>query len=283
MIFKLLSRLPFPVLYLLSDFLYLIGYHILRYRKKIVYENIRRSFSEKSDQDVQVLVKHFYRNLADVLVETVKALSIKPETLKKRFNFTNPELLEEYFKKDQSVIVMAAHQGNWEWLLLGCCVYLSVPLSAVYKKLNNTYFEKLMMKARSRFGGQPIPMERTLMEIVRRKKEVTAYGIVADQVPLVDAEKYWTKFLSQDTAFFIGTEKIAQLTGYPVLFLSMKRIRRGHYQGTLDLLAEPPYEKGRFTILEKYACAVEKSILADPSGWLWSHRRWKYPKENTEG
>ncbi|MGI9542620.1 MAG: lysophospholipid acyltransferase family protein, partial [Cyclobacteriaceae bacterium] len=269
MIPRLLSRLPFPVLYLLSDFLYLIAYYVLRYRRDIVYQNIKRSFPEKSEPEIRTISKQFYRNLADIVVETLKSLTIKPEVFKKRFVFTNPELAESYFEKDQSVLAMAGHLGNWEWLLLGCCIYLSRPIGVIYKKLSSQYYDQLMVDIRSRFGGRPILMEHALMDIARKNKEVTGYGIVSDQVPLQDGEKHWTTFLNQDTAFFVGTAKIARLTSYPVLFLSMKKVKRGHYTGTFKLLAEAPYEKDDYTVLEKYAHAMEECIRENPSSWLW--------------
>ena len=278
MILRLLSRLPFPVLYVLADILFLIAYYILRYRRSIVYENIKRSFPEKSESEIRAISKQFYRNLADIVVESLKSLTIKPEVFKKRFALTNPELIENYFKKDQSVLTMAGHLGNWEWLLLGCSIYLSRPIGVIYKKLSSRYFDQLMIDIRSRFGGRLILMEQALMDIVRKNNDVTAYGIASDQVPLQDGEKYWTSFLNQDTAFFIGTARIAQLTSYPVLFLSMKKVKRGHYTGTFKLLAEAPYEKHDYSVLEKYAQAMEQCIREDPSNWLWSHRRWKYEK-----
>lgn len=278
MTLRLLSRLPFPVLYVLADILFLIAYYILRYRRSVVYENIKRSFPEKPESEIRTISRQFYRNLADIVVESLKSLTIKPEVFKKRFTLTNPELVESYFKKDQSILVMAGHLGNWEWLLLGCCIYFSKPIGVIYKKLSSRYFDQLMIDIRSRFGGRPILMEQALMDIVRKNKEVTAYGIVSDQVPLQDGEKYWTSFLNQDTAFFIGTIRIAQLTSYPVLFLSMKKVKRGHYTGTFKLLAEAPYEKHDHSVLEKYAQAMEQCIREDPSTWLWSHRRWKYEK-----
>ena len=274
----LLSRLPLPVLYRVADVLYLITRFVWKYRRQVVCDNLRRCFPDKSDAEIDQIVKGFYRNIADVAVETVKAISISPDELKRRVTIVNPELLEGFTKKDQAVILMATHQCNWEWLLLGLCVTLPFPIDAVYKPLHNRKFDQLMRVTRSRFGANPIPVGNVIIEIMKRQRTLKGLAIVADQTPVREEEKFWTTFLTQDTAFSVGAEKIARLTRFPVIFAGMRRIRRGHYEVTLQSLAEPPYAKNAYTITERYVGETQRLVAERPADWLWSYRKWKYKK-----
>jgi len=276
---KLLSFFPLWFLYLISNLLYLFIYYITPYRKKDVFEHLQRSFPDKTDTEIKQIAKQFYRNIADVLVESIKAMRISERALAQRVVFKNPELLQPWIDKQQSMIFMAAHQCNWEWLLLGSCVHLPFPLDAVYKPLHYKPGDQLMYNIRARFGAKPIAIKDTIMEIMKRRKELRGFALVSDQSPLVDEEKYWTKFLHQDTPFPIGAEKIARLTKYPVFFVNMQRIKRGYYEVHLEQLAEPPYVKQEgYPIIAAYAQATEQQILEHPGDWLWSYRKWKYKK-----
>ncbi len=275
---KLLSFFPLWFLYRLSDILYLFICYLTPYRKPVVLEHLRRSFPDKTDKEITQIAKKFYRNIADVLVETIKAMSISEQALKQRVVFTNPEVLQPWIEQQQSMIFMAAHQCNWEWLLLGSCAHFPFPLDAVYKPLHYTPGDSLMYEIRARFGARPIAIKDTLMEIMKRRSELRGFALLADQSPLEDEEKCWTQFLHQDTPFPVGAEKIARLTKYPVVFVNMQRVKRGYYEVTLSLLAEPPYAKTGYPIIEAYAAAVEQHILEHPEDWLWSYRKWKYKK-----
>lgn len=278
MFFTFLSRLPFPVLYALADVLYIVAYYLMGYRKHVVRENLQKAFPEKSPEEIQRLVKAFYRNLTDVIVEILKALTISKEEITRRVRVVRPEILQQYADKGQSVLALTSHQCNWEWILLGSSVRYDFPLDAVYRPLSNSFFDRLMRKVRSRFGGDPIPAARTLRELVRRKNQVRILGVVADQSPAKDEEKYWTRFLSRETAFYTGPDRLAYLTKQPVVFISMHRIKRGYYEVVFQPLAEPPYEKDSNNIVQKYALLAEASIRQQPANWLWSHRRWKHTK-----
>ena len=278
MFFRLLSRLPLPVLHALSSTLAFVLYRVLGYRKKVVKSNLQRAFPNKTNREINRLAAAFYTNLTDVVVETLKAMTISEAAIKKRARITNPEVAEAWIAQNKSFIALAAHQANWEWLLLACCVQLSCPIDAVYMRINNKYFEKLVYNMRSRFGGRPILRKDTLMEIMKRKKVVRGFGMNADQAPLVFNEKYWTSFLGTDTAFHLGIETVARMTKYPVLFLGIKRVKRGYYEITFHEVAQPPYPKDEFKVTEQYARLVEQQVLAAPESYLWSHKRWKYPR-----
>lgn len=276
---KLLSKLPLSFLYLVSDLIYFLIYYLVGYRKKVVYHNIKNAFPSKTDKETKNIARGFYKNLSDIIIETIKAISISEEELRKRITIKNKEVLQQYIEKGKiSVIAMTSHQCNWEWVLLGCGVHYPFSMNGIYKPLSNPYFQRLMLGIRSRFGGNPIPMASTVMEIIKKKNEPRAYGFVADQAPMRSHRKYWTEFLNQDTAFFVGAEKIAQLTKFPAIFIGMKRIKRGYYEINMKKLSSPPYHGGSHELLERYAREVEKQIIENPSDWLWSHKRWKYKK-----
>lgn len=278
MIFRLASYLPFWVLYRISDILFIVMYYLVRYRSEVVKDNINQAFPELTAGERKSIVRSFYRNLGDFIVEALKSISISREEIIRRVDVSQKGVIERYLGEGQSVLMMTSHQFNWEWLLFAGCLQLSAPISPIYKKLNNSYYDKLMYRTRSRFGGQPIEMQETLARIIQRKHQVNVFGMVADQIPLPDAEKYWAKFLGRDTAFFVGSEKIAQMTKYPVVFAGMKKVKRGYYQVTFQPLAEPPYNLQSHEILDRYIAKCEKLLKEQPQSWLWSHRRWKYEK-----
>lgn len=275
---KFLSRLPLSILYLISDFLSFMTYHIVRYRRKVVYDNVRKSFPEKTEKEVQKIVRDFYTNLSDTVVEIIKAITIDKEDLKQRIVIKNPELISAEKEKGQSILILASHQCNWEWILLGAGAQLEMPIDAVYQRLSEEFSEKLMYGIRSRFGGLPIERDSLIKEIMKRRRETRVIAMVADQTPHRSNKKYWTTFLGRDTAFYQGADLITQMTKYPAFFAGIKRVKRGFYEVEFVQVGQPPYEKGSFDVVENYAKACEKVIVEAPSDWLWSHKRWKYDK-----
>jgi len=201
-----------------------------------------------------------------------------------RVRFLNLELLDPYMEKQQSIVVMISHQFNWEWGLLIGSLQFPMAFDGVYKKLSNPTFNKLILDARSRFGAHMIEKESFQRELVKRRKIQRTIGLVADQLPRkhTDSDKYWTTFLNQETAFFVGGERVAKLLKIPVVFAKVYSTKRGYYDIELVELAKPPYEKEGHEILESYAKATEALIREEPEGWLWSHKRWKYKREEVE-
>ena len=275
---KLLSRIPLGILYLFSNLLYFITFYVVGYRKKVIYENLKNAFPEKSDTEIKSIAKEFYGRFSDFIVEVLKGITISAEELNRRVKFTNVEVLEPYRSKNQSVVVLASHQFNWEWGLLAGCMQLPFPVDAVYQRLSSKSFDNLMLATRSRFGGNPIEKDSALREIIKQKNRLKALGIVADQSPIPNAPKHWTNFLNQETAFYLGAQQISRATGYPAFFMKVKNVGRGKYEVELINIGLPPYEKNSFDIIENYARETEKTISEDPAGWLWSHRRWKLKK-----
>ena len=274
--FRLLSRLPFSILYGISDVLYVVILYIVRYRKSVVLENLRLSFPEKSPSDIQQIAKDFYLNLTDILVETIKLSAISSCELQKRFRYTNPELVKAFLNKGQTVICTGSHQCNWEWVP-SAAVIIGIPVDSVYKLLTSPKMEKFMQDVRASHGAVPTPMNLLPRQLIVRKDIPRVIALVADQVPDVPEQGYWMDFLHRDTPFYPGTERLARSRNLPVCYLELVRLRRGYYEGTFSLIAEPPYTNlPQGAILETYRNKLEASICKHPSDWLWSHKRWKH-------
>ena len=283
LLLKFLTRLPLPVLYELSRALFRGAYYIFRWRRPLAATNLRNAFPEKTEAERAAILKQSYRNLADLIFETLYGYGASAAEMQRRVRLENPELLRQFTERGQSVVLLAAHFCNWEWLLLTAGAQVGVPIDAVYKPQRMEGFDRFLREGRSRFGGNPIPANSFLFDVMKRKGQARAYALVADQTPLRHEEKHWSHFLNQDTAFFVGADKIARILDAPVLFVSMRRERKGFYSARLNLLASPPYDRNPdddtgAEIIERYARALEDEIRASPADWLWIHRKWKYAK-----
>ncbi len=273
---RLLSYLPLGVLYLLSDLTFFVGYRVIRYRRTVVVKNLKNSFPEKSDEEIHAIEKKFYHNLCDYPVETLKMMTMSKEEVMRRIKYVNPEVIEEEAKLGKSMIYLTSHQFNWEWLLAGVCLSTTPPLFYVYQSQSSSFFDRVINKVRQRFGAQPIRKERVAREALKTKGQLSGLAMLSDQFPGVDSDKrYWTNFLNQDTAFFQGINQLPIIMQSPVIFFESRKIRRGYYECHLVKIAEPPYDRNDFKVVNNYARATEKIIREQPEGWLWSHDRWK--------
>ena len=285
-LFKIISRLPFSVLYTLADILYVLLFHVIAYRKKVVFENLRKSFPEKTPIEIRSIAKGFYKNLIDVILETVKLLTISEEELRKRVAMDNPETIMQFRAQNRPVVVLTSHQCNWEWLLVSCSLQLDYPVDAVYLRLNNSFSNNLMLSIRSRFGANMIEKNELFKSLISRKEIARIIAMIGDQAPRHDANVLWTDFLNQETNFFTGGERIAAKMNLPVVYVEMRRRKRGHYAITFEVLSEFPAQDPKNAIMEKFVRAMEKTIRRYPADWLWSHKRWKYahksPRTNAD-
>lgn len=273
---KLLSRLPLGALYALSDFLFFVSFYIVKYRRKLVWRNLRNSFPEKSAAELKIIEKAFYKNLCDYGVEMIKLLTITREELSRRVTFTNPEVSIQYIDKGQSLLNLASHQFNWEWLLAAGSFILPGQMDFVYQPVRNKFFNAFSFTCRTRFGAYGIKRDSVAREVIKRRDIVRNIAIVGDQYPGHGHDKrYAATFLHQPTVFFNGPNQLAQLTQYPVFYYAMRKVKRGYYEATLIELALPPYDKENTDVLKSYIPEIEKVIYNDPAGWLWSHNRWK--------
>ena len=274
-----MSRWPRRVLDGFGYVAYVVVYRIIRWRRKLSATNIANAFPEKSDDDRQRILAESYRNLGRFLAESLWGWNATADALASRVRIVNPELITRFTSNGQSVVLLAAHFCNWEWLLLTAGVVLKLPIDAVYKPQKVRSIDDFLRARRSRFGGNPIPHQSFMFEVMKRRKEVRAYALVADHTPKHDEEKHWTRFLNQDTAFFVGADKIAKILKAPVIYVAMRRDGPGRYSVELTLLAEPPYDRDSGPeIVERYARMLEQEIRRNPADWLWLHRKWKYDK-----
>ncbi|HYK25619.1 MAG TPA: lysophospholipid acyltransferase family protein [Steroidobacteraceae bacterium] len=271
---RALSRLPWPVLYGATACLAFLAHRVLRYRLEVVRDNVRGSFPDLDARARRHIVRGYYRRLGQLAAEVVKSATLAPHELEERVALRNIECLRGEVEAGRSVLVVAAHQCNWEWMLLTMSLKLRFPVAAAYKPLHSTRAERWMRLLRTRFGGSVIPAKELLGQLIRRRAP-QAVAMVADQEPVTSDFKWWTRFLGRPTAFYMGPEKIAQATRIAVVFAAVRRISRGRYEVTFELLApaRAALEPGEIT--ERYARLVEAQILASPEDWTWSHRRWK--------
>jgi KDO2-lipid IV(A) lauroyltransferase len=274
-----LARLPLPLLYGLGWFAYVLTFHVLRWRRDLAARNLAAAFPEKTQAERDAIMQRNYRNLGETLAEIFWGFGATAEQFTGRVIIENRDLVERYVTERRSVLLLTAHMCNWEWLLPAGGAQFGIPIDTVYKPLRVTALDDFVREARSRFGGKPIPMHSFLFELMRRAGQPRAYAMVADQTPLRKSDKHWTRFLNQDTAFFVGADKITKFLEAPVVYVAMQRERRGRYRVRLHVLAEPPYDPdAELPIMELYARKLEEEIRAQPADWLWIHNKWKYPK-----
>jgi KDO2-lipid IV(A) lauroyltransferase len=277
-VLKFLTHLPLPVLYGLGRFAYFVTYHVLGWHRELAARNLANAFPEKSADERRALLRQSYVNLGQTLAETFWGYGASADELSRRVVIENVDVIERLVANGRSVVVLTAHICNWEWLLPAASAQFGIPIDAVYKPLRVASLDAFIRETRSRFGGKPIPIQSFLFELMRRGDEPRAYAMVADQTPPRTMDKYWTRFLNQDTAFFTGADKIARFLDAPVIYVAMRRVKKGHYAVRVHVLVEPPYEMDELDVVERYARRLEAEIRANPADWLWVHNKWKYPR-----
>lgn len=279
---RIISLLPFWLLYPLAEATAFFGYHIQRYRKSVVKENLSKAFPNKSDRQIRVLSKRFYRQFSQVLVESFKAYRFEEADWKKRVPLVNKEEVLSFLDRDVPVVLMSGHVANWEWPAFSIGAQMGYPMEFLYKPVKNQSFENIMLQLRTRHGGVAIPKDEAIREIIKRRRKPRLVGIIGDQLPSMGTEKKWLDFLNRDTAFYVGAERIATMTQYAVFYTDTRRTGLGQYEVTFRKISEPPYEKGASGIIEKYRDLLEETIKKKPSDYLWSHKRWKYTRAEEE-
>ena len=277
-----LSLLPFRVLYVLSDFFYLLAYYVIRYRRKIVRKNLTDSFPEKTEDEIRRIERGFYKWFCDYMVESLKMMTISKEEMMRRCTFKGTELLDEAIEKGQSCGLYLGHYCNWEWVTALPLYLKSNPVCGeIYHVLENADFDRLFKHMRERFGSICIPMAETLRVITKYKQQgkPVIIGYIADQVPFWNNIHYWTDFLNHDTPVLTGTEKILRRLDHAIFYVDGYRPRRGYYEWEFKLITYEPTKMKEFEITEQYCRMLEKNIQRQPEFWLWSHNRWKRGRE----
>jgi KDO2-lipid IV(A) lauroyltransferase len=272
---RLLGRVPLPALYGLASVLGWLTFRFFPHRKHVVRENLSKAFPAFDEQQLREVMRRYYLGFAQMLVEIIKSVRMPADELRRRVRILNLEAPRALLAQGHSVLLVAAHQCNWEWMLLSLSIELGYPVDAAYKPLVNDWAEREMKKVRTRFGSRLVPAKELLPDILKRRGVVRAVAMVADQEPTTSEHKYWTHFLGRDTAFYMGPEEIARVTRFPVFFIAMRRIARGYYEMEFQPLAAGGAVGPTGSLTERYARMVEHQIHAAPPDWPWSHKRWK--------
>ena len=270
-----MARIPLRALYGFAGFLGWLAFRVFPYRERVVRENLTRAFPDFDEARLRSVMRGYYLGFAQMLVEVIKAVTLPADEIRRRVRTVNLEAARTLLQQGQSVLLVAAHQCNWEWMLLGLSIELGYPLDAAYKPLVDNWAEREMRKVRTRFGCRLVPAQDLLPDIIKRRGVVRAVAMVADQEPTTSEHKYWTGFLNRDTAFYLGPEEIARVTGFPVFFVAMRRTARGHYEMQFEPLASAGQSLPAGALTERYARRVEEQIRSAPRDWPWSHKRWK--------
>jgi len=273
----LISILPFRLLYVFSDFVYFLIYYIIGYRKKVVRANIALALPHLSEKERLIIEKKSYQHLCDMFLEMIKTMSISGKEIEERFVFSNLEIIKELEKKDKSIAIMCAHYASYEWVI-SMNERVSYQGFAIYKKVNNPYFDKLVKKIRSRFKAYLITTKetRSVIEQNESKGNHAIYGFASDQSPQVKPQTYWSKFMGIEVPVYIGAEVLSKKYDMNVVFLKVKKVKRGFYQADIELISDNVNSIPDYQITETFLRKVEKQIHEAPEFYLWTHKRWKH-------
>ncbi|WP_299682901.1 lysophospholipid acyltransferase family protein [uncultured Tenacibaculum sp.] len=275
-----LSRLPMRLLYMLSDFLFFLVYYIVGYRKDVVYNNLKLAFPEKTDKELKILRKKSLRHFGDFIVESIKAFSLTEKQARKRYKFVNPEVLNEVGKQGKNIILTGAHFNNWEWSV-SMPLVSDVQIYGAYTTIKNPYFEKFVKSSRTKFGLIAYKTKDIVPNMVKNIKsgKIGAYILLSDQSPVVHKTYHWQKFFGVKVPVHTGAELLAKKFDMAVINYTTKKIKRGYYETTFELITNTPKDFEDYQIIDKYLKITEKSIREQPENYLWTHKRFKHKEK----
>ncbi|MDT0689780.1 lysophospholipid acyltransferase family protein [Salegentibacter sp. F188] len=274
----IISILPFRLFYAVSDAVFFLVYHIIGYRKKVVEENLKLVFPEKSEEERLRIRKKFYSHMCDMFLEMIKTLTISEKELRKRFKFTNPEEVLRLQDNDKSIMMMCGHYASYEWMIALQLYGLKITAYGIYKKIKNPHFDKLVRDIRGRFKGKLISTTKATMTITKHESENkrAIYAMVADQSPKLIKSKYWADFMNIKAPVFVGAEKLAREFDMAVLYLNVEKVSRGHYVATLINITDSAAQEPAHKVTRTYLDLLETQIRQKPEFYLWTHKRWKH-------
>jgi KDO2-lipid IV(A) lauroyltransferase len=270
--------LPLSVLYAIGRGIRFFVYNIFRYRIGIVRKNLQNSFPDKTEQELKITEQKYYTHLTNLFVEGIKLLTLSRKSLMKRYHCTNPDLANEYFAEGRSIILMSSHYNNWEWMVLSLSLQFNFHGIGVGKPNTNKVFEKIINRARTRYGTEVVFAD-TVRDVVYnydKEKRLCAYMMLCDQSPSNVEKSYITVFLNQPSAMIYGAEYFAKKYDYPVLYYVVKQTRRGYYEIEISKITDMPQKTVYGEIIEGYVSCLQRDIRMQPQFWLWSHKRWKH-------
>ncbi len=273
----LISILPFRILYVVSDCLYLILYRIFGYRKKVVTENLKLALPNKTEKEIAEIRKKSYKHLCDMIVEAIKSITISKEDMIKRYVFTNVEEIHQLEKEHKSVILFMGHYASWEWIFI-LQEHVNHKGYAVYKRLNNKYFDALVKRIRAKYDSHLITTKETFPILIKAKKDnqLTFNGFVFDQSPKLNKAVHWQYFMGIKVPVHVGAEVLAKRLDMTTLFLKVKKVKRGYYEATFTDINRTPNNSDNFAITDLSLKRVEEQIHEAPEYYLWTHKRWKH-------
>ncbi len=273
----LISILPFRLLYAFSDFLYFFIYIVFGYRINTVKKNLNLVFPDKTDEEKKKITKVFYHHLCDMIVESIKSMTISEAEMKKRYVFTNVEEIHKLEKINKSIVLMCGHYASWEWIFI-LQKYVNHKGYAVYKRLANKYFDRLVKRIRARYNSYLITTKETIPTLTNTTNlgELTINGFISDQSPKVNKAFHWDEFMGVKVPIHTGAEMLAKKLDMAVVFFSVKKLKRGYYETTFKTLCINPNEFENYEITDIFMKLVEKQIYEAPEYYLWTHKRWKH-------
>lgn len=280
---KVHALLPMRFLYVLSDILYLFVYYVIRYRLRVVRRNMTAAFPDKSTAELRALERKFYHHFADYIVETIKMAHISLEEVISRAWIENPELADQLMDQGHPcVMLVMGHYGNWEWFSASTSRFRDAQVYDIYRPLNNRAVDRLFLYFRTKFSAFGIKKNDAVRDIIKLKQQKRRSLVIflADQTPSRLNLHYWTTFLNQESAILTGPERIARKLDIPVVFVDTQKVKRGYYRCKFVLMTDSPKQTPDSWITEQYARMMEASILREPAYWLWTHKRWKYKRED---
>jgi KDO2-lipid IV(A) lauroyltransferase len=271
--------LPFRLLYLFSDFVYLIVYYLIGYRKKTVRENLALALPHLSDEERLIIEKKSFRHWCDMFLEMIKTMTISNTEISKRFVFINMEVYKKLEAQEKSIAIMLAHYASYEWVI-SMNAHVKFNAFAIYKKLANPYFDKLVRDIRSRFKANLITTKETIPVIIENNKNklLSIYGFASDQSPKISSAFHWQKFMGIEVPVHTGAEMLSKKYDMNVVFLKVTKVKRGYYQAIFEVLSENAKEVPNYEITDKFLKLVEQQILEAPEYYLWTHKRWKHKR-----
>lgn len=275
----LISKLPLQILYLFADLLFFFSFYIIGYRKKVVTNNLKNAFPEKSASEIRKIRKEFYKNFTDYIAETVKSFTISSTELRVRTQHLNQDVFHQAKAEGKNVILLAGHVFNWEWFTALATIIPQENCHPVYRKVNSNFWEDKVKKIRNRFGNEAIEAKEVIRHMLKNQNNGdSTYMFVADQTPHFSEVNFGVQFLKQATPAFIGYDKLSTRMDLVFVYCEMKKVKRGYYQVNYHRILPEEEKFQEFEVVKKFHLMLEKTIRKRPDNWLWSHRRWKYSK-----
>ncbi|GAA0758005.1 lysophospholipid acyltransferase family protein [Psychroflexus lacisalsi] len=274
-----ISKLPFKLIYILSDAVYILVYNVFAYRKKVVVNNLKLAFPDYSKSQHEAIAKKFYKHLCDMIFEAIKSISISKEEAEKRFQLENLSIFSELEKKNKSAVLILGHYGNWEWIFI-LQTFINHKGYGIYKRLKNKYFDRLVKRIRAKYDTYLITTKETVKVLneVNAKGELTVSGFISDQSPKRDKAFHWQEFMGVEVPVYTGAEMMAKKLDHAVVFTKISKVKRGHYKCSFELITDQPKLIPDYKITDQFLTLLEKQIHEEPAYYLWTHKRWKHRK-----